>query len=66
MTLLSREQNGRVFAAGGRVESAAGAEKQKAPESGASAMCCHAIKHKVLGGADGARTRDPRRDRPVF
>ena len=23
-------------------------------------------KHKVLGGADGARTRDPRRDRPVF
>ncbi len=22
--------------------------------------------HKMLGGADGARTRDPRRDRPVF
>ena len=23
-------------------------------------------KHRVLGGADGTRTRDPRRDRPVF
>ena len=29
-------------------------------------VCCNAGKHKVLGGADGARTRDPRRDRPVF
>ena len=26
-----------------------------------------AIKHKVIrGGVDGTRTRDPRRDRPVF
>ena len=29
-------------------------------------ICTRLMQAKRFGGADGARTRDPRRDRPVF
>ena len=29
-------------------------------------LSCNSLRASISGGADGTRTRDPRRDRPVF